>query len=323
VLDDVCACASKGENASRQAADNSCFRTVGYLTSSNPAFAMERALDETHNLLLSTAMAEQTALHHRLRALERVTSSPQQSFSSKVVDFSRLDYGTTAVVCVANEQGLHVANVGDSRCLIFRRKPTEPSSVDSASSQSCSSSSSSSSPPPSSLRRSQRFPKSAPDSSFYEIDQVTRDHNPTEWPDERQRVMRAGGSLVSVANELRIFPGDLSHEEAKRQGLVVNLSRALGHSVLSQFGISPKPDIFFSKLDWLQETFVLVASDGLFHIMSNEEVCDIVAQEATASDACSALIKEADRRWCQTPAGDNITVVLVRFGSASSTEHSE
>jgi hypothetical protein len=50
-------------------------------------------------------------------------------------------------------------------------------------------------------------------------------------------------------HEIRCLPGSMTIDEARREKVTLNMSRALGHLVMSQFGISALPDVYAIELD--------------------------------------------------------------------------
>ncbi|HEY9754168.1 MAG TPA: hypothetical protein V6C97_03280 [Oculatellaceae cyanobacterium] len=48
-------------------------------------------------------------------------------------------------------------------------------------------------------------------------------------------------SCVVGNEELRVYPGDMSFPEAREAKLTLNMSRALGHIILKDYGITPTP----------------------------------------------------------------------------------
>ena len=62
----------------------------------------------------------------------------------------------------------------------------------------------------------------------------------------------------------------------------------------------------------------LLASDGIWEFLSNEEVCEIVASHTDPLAACKAIVAEAYRLWMQYDGRgtDDITVVLLMIDGA-------
>ncbi|XP_047328385.1 probable protein phosphatase 2C 59 [Impatiens glandulifera] len=121
---------------------------------------------------------------------------------------------------------------------------------------------------------------------------VSRDHKPDQT-DERRRIEDAGG-FVMWAGTWRV-------------GGVLAVSRAFGDRHLKQYVVAD-PEIREEKVDSSLE-FLILASDGLWDVVSNEEAVEMGKPIEEPEAAAKRLMQEA----CQRGSGDNITVVVVRF----------
>uniref|UniRef100_A0A7N0TCR9 protein-serine/threonine phosphatase n=1 Tax=Kalanchoe fedtschenkoi TaxID=63787 RepID=A0A7N0TCR9_KALFE len=121
---------------------------------------------------------------------------------------------------------------------------------------------------------------------------VSRDHKPDQT-DERQRIEDAGG-FVMWAGKWRV-------------GGVLAVSRAFGDKLLKQF-VVVDPEIQEERIDTSLE-FLILASDGLWDVVTNEEAVDMVKPIHDAELAAKKLMQEAYQRG----SADNITCVVVRF----------
>ncbi|KAJ3679473.1 hypothetical protein LUZ60_017484 [Juncus effusus] len=117
---------------------------------------------------------------------------------------------------------------------------------------------------------------------------LTRDHKPSLL-DERQRIETAGGTVIS----------------GRINGLA--LSRAFGDRHLKHF-VPAIPDTQEVEVDDTLK-WIIVASDGLWDVITNERAKEIVSKEDNARIAASMLMSEALTRLSL----DNITCVVVRF----------
>jgi protein phosphatase 1L len=129
---------------------------------------------------------------------------------------------------------------------------------------------------------------------------ATRDHKPDQT-DERQRIENAGG-FVMWAGTWRV-------------GGVLAVSRAFGDRLLKQYVVAD-PDIQEEKVDSSLE-FIILASDGLWDVVTNEEAVGMVKAIEDAEEAAKRLMQEAYERG----SGD-ITVVVVRFLTAATSSPS-
>ncbi|XP_042409686.1 probable protein phosphatase 2C 59 [Zingiber officinale] len=121
---------------------------------------------------------------------------------------------------------------------------------------------------------------------------VSRDHKPDQT-DERQRIEDAGG-FVMWAGTWRV-------------GGVLAVSRAFGDRHLKRFVVAD-PEIHEEEVDGSLE-FVILASDGLWDVVSNEEAVEMVKSFEDPEQAAKKLLQEAYQRG----SADNITCVVVRF----------
>uniref|UniRef100_A0A7C9CRZ3 protein-serine/threonine phosphatase n=1 Tax=Opuntia streptacantha TaxID=393608 RepID=A0A7C9CRZ3_OPUST len=121
---------------------------------------------------------------------------------------------------------------------------------------------------------------------------VSRDHKPDQ-SDERQRIEDAGG-FVMWAGTWRV-------------GGVLAVSRAFGDKLLKQYVVAD-PEIQEEKVDSSLE-FLILASDGLWDVVSNEEAVAMVKPIQDSEEAAKRLMQEAYQRG----SADNITCVVVRF----------
>jgi protein phosphatase 1L len=126
---------------------------------------------------------------------------------------------------------------------------------------------------------------------------LSTDHKPNQTG-ERQRIENAGG-VVMWAGTWRV-------------GGILAVSRAFGDRLLKQYVVAD-PEI---QEDTIEKgvDFLVLASDGLWDVVSNEDAVEIVAkilnaEEADAEEAANKLTKEAYRRG----SADNITCLIVRF----------
>ncbi|CAM8970439.1 unnamed protein product [Rhodiola kirilowii] len=121
---------------------------------------------------------------------------------------------------------------------------------------------------------------------------VSRDHKP-DHEDERQRIEDAGGFVVWAGTW--------------RVGGVLAVSRAFGDKLLKQYVVAD-PAIQEEKVDSSLE-FLIIASDGLWDVVSNEEAVEMVKPIQDPEQAAKRLTQEAYQRG----SADNITCVVVRF----------
>jgi len=130
---------------------------------------------------------------------------------------------------------------------------------------------------------------------------VSRDHKPDQT-DERQRIEDAGG-FVMWAGTWRV-------------GGVLAVSRAFGDKLLKPYVVAD-PEIKEEVVDSSLE-FLILASDGLWDVVTNEEAVAMVKPIQDPQEAANKLLEEASRRG----SSDNITVIIVRFIDGTTGEKS-
>lgn len=169
---------------------------------------------------------------------------------------------------------------------------------------------------------------------------LSSDHSPLTRPDEVQRIDAAGGYLspgpysnqaVAYLSGVDLCPRVYHKGWGGRGGL--NMTRAVGDSYLKPLVIAD-PETQHVTVE-AGDTFIVVASDGLWDVLTNEEVGDLVStisctitdthqslpgrSEVNTNDGplvdeivrqCSlALVCEAQMRG----SSDNVTVVVARL----------
>ena len=121
---------------------------------------------------------------------------------------------------------------------------------------------------------------------------ITEDHKPNTEA-EYKRIVRAGGFV------------EMDDFGTPRVNGSLALSRAVGDNSLSPAVIST-PDIYTVKLG-LANKYVVIATDGLWDVFSNQEVIDIVLlSRINPKNICLDLLQGARTRG----STDNLTIIL-------------
>ena len=153
---------------------------------------------------------------------------------------------------------------------------------------------------------------------------LSRDHKP-ERPDERDRIESCGAAVARTPAEasynmlsplnkfilhvcccdggplpydgpMRLFPGGIA------------VSRSVGDLDIRKVNkaLSPIPEIIIHDIISADE-FIILACDGLWDVMSNQEACDLVLGCVNIKEAAKKLCSHAfERGSC-----DNISVIVV------------
>ncbi|XP_017253500.1 probable protein phosphatase 2C 28 [Daucus carota subsp. sativus] len=121
---------------------------------------------------------------------------------------------------------------------------------------------------------------------------ITIDHEPLK---EKKQVENRGGFVVKLPGNVPRVDGQLA------------MTRAFGDKKVKKH-ITAKPDVIIKKID-KDINFLILASDGLWKVMSNQEACDCICNITNAQEASEQLIKEALLRESR----DDISCIVVMF----------
>jgi protein phosphatase 2C family protein 2/3 len=136
--------------------------------------------------------------------------------------------------------------------------------------------------------------------------QVTADHKPSR-PDETARIVDAGGSVSNkrVNGVLAVSRsiGDVEYKDLKESSWGKVFKANLVVSEAETFSVSIKGHLF-----------LLMASDGLFDVMSSQDAIDYIhsrlVMHGQVHKAASDLMEEIHSRKSEQ---DNITIIIVTF----------
>ena len=201
-------------------------------------------------------------------------------------DIFNCDYsGSTCISLLLpniNSKEAYIANVGDSRAIIIKEE------------------------------KSQKNDK-------WTFKQLSRDHKPTE-EDEFKRIIEADGEIEAIEDDEGNWTGPLRVWEKGSEGPGLAMTRSLGDKIGKKIGVCCTPEV--TKYDIKEEDKVFVlASDGLWEYMDNQEVTDLVQHifeekkkkgEIDGDKMAKFLYEKAFNRWREKDIGmDDITIICV------------
>lgn len=136
------------------------------------------------------------------------------------------------------------------------------------------------------------------------VEQLTEDHKPSRR-DERDRVLEAGGVVFMHQGCLRVMG-------------VLAVTRAIGNHDMRRCGITAEPEVR-EVVRTAADEFLIIASDGLWDVMSNQEAVDLVnrcverckVKAASRHTAMRVAAKVLAKQAVHKGSTDNVSVVVV------------
>ncbi|KAM1039699.1 hypothetical protein FF1_029029 [Malus domestica] len=138
--------------------------------------------------------------------------------------------------------------------------------------------------------------------------QLTVDLKP-DLPAESARIQQCKGRVFALQDEPEVARVWLPNNDSP--GLA--MARAFGDFCLKDFGLISVPDVFYRHLTERDE-FIILATDGVWDVLSNKEAVEIVASAPGHKTAARALVDCAVRAWrlkYPTSKNDDCAVVCL------------
>ena len=164
--------------------------------------------------------------------------------------------GTTIVVVFINDHGIHTASLGDSRAILATIPNTN------------------------SYTRPVIHPKSSyarkiPAVKDLEVISLTVDQRPNH-ESEFSRIGKSGGIVQQITDDFGHKAGPFRVWE--KNGLVpgLSISRSIGDKIARQIGVISDPIYHFFPVVTFRDQFIVMASKGLWEVMTSQEVVDFV-----------------------------------------------
>jgi protein phosphatase PTC2/3 len=141
---------------------------------------------------------------------------------------------------------------------------------------------------------------------------LSKDQNPNN-PEEQRRIEAAGGFVSPPPGpglSARVWL-DASHSQI---GLA--MSRSIGDHAVKGVGVIAEPVVTRHLLEE-SDSFLILASDGVWEFMESQEAVDVVGKfiQESAARACQALIEAAANKWHQEEGDyrDDITALVIQI----------
>ncbi|MQM01784.1 hypothetical protein Taro_034541 [Colocasia esculenta] len=150
--------------------------------------------------------------------------------------------------------------------------------------------------------------------------QLTVDLKPN-LPKEAERIQQCKGRVFALQDEPEVARVWLPNSDSP--GLA--MARAFGDFCLKDYGLISVPDVSYRRLTERDE-FIVLATDGVWDVLSNKEVVDVVASAPSRATAARALVDTAVRAWrlkFPTSKIDDCAVVCLFLGPKCSPFQTE
>jgi len=143
--------------------------------------------------------------------------------------------------------------------------------------------------------------------------EMSDDHKP-DRRDEKERILKHRGAVepIRAFNGRFMGPARVWSKKQVAGGLAV--SRAFGDLAMASAGVTYDPEIKKTSLT-NKDKFVVLASDGVWEHMSNQDVIEIANRHKDPRKASDAVVAEARKQWQLKGQGyvDDITAMVVRL----------
>ena len=220
--------------------------------------------------------------------------------------------GTTAVAVYLKENQITVGHVGDSRAVLGTLpnkkviyRPYKP----------------------------QPYKRYIPLTKVLSAVALTTDHKPN-FPEENRRIAKCGGIVAKCVSEEGREEGPYRVWAKGKNYPGLAMSRSIGDTVAFDIGVVPEPVVSQKELHPGTDQFIVIASDGVWDVMSNFEVVNFVEKFKKAckkeggnsypakpenSSIARLLCEEARYRWMRIVEEedgliDDISAVVIEIG---------
>ncbi|XP_040377243.1 probable protein phosphatase 2C 12 [Oryza brachyantha] len=129
------------------------------------------------------------------------------------------------------------------------------------------------------------------ETGYLQAVQLTVDHKPSV-PEEAARIKRSEGRVFGLKDEPGVMRVWLPAENSP--GLA--MARSLGDFRLKRHGVISTPEVTSRRVS-AADLFIVLATDGVWDVLSNEEVVSIVCATPRKQHASKAVVEAAVQRW--------------------------
>ncbi|WVZ75437.1 hypothetical protein U9M48_023488, partial [Paspalum notatum var. saurae] len=137
---------------------------------------------------------------------------------------------------------------------------------------------------------------------------------------EAQRIRQRRGRIFALPEEPEVARVWLPKYNSP--GLA--MARAFGDFCLKDYGVISMPDVTYHRIAENDE-FIVLATDGVWDVLSNDEVVNTVSRATSRASAARFLVESAHRAWrtrFPTSKIDDCAVVCLFLNSEEASESS-
>lgn len=135
---------------------------------------------------------------------------------------------------------------------------------------------------------------------------ATLDHKPSN-PPERERIQNAGGSVMiqRVNGSLAVSRalGDFEYKNVDGKGPTEQL-------------VSPEPEFYYKVREPEKDEFLVLACDGVWDVMTNEDICSFIAARMRVTDDLEQIANEVIDTCLHKGSRDNMSIIIIAFPAA-------
>jgi serine/threonine protein phosphatase PrpC len=238
--------------------------------------------------------------------------------------------GTTAISVNFHGNIVAISNVGDSRAVLGHRISSSTGGDDTSSAEEKVEIEDGQD---NNVEMPKASPTSNPLSNKFPIDgkllaiPLSRDQTPYR-KDERERVKKLGAAIMSIDQmegheEMHENWGDMVmgqdvdiHGDPPRVWMEgkdypgTAFTRSIGDNLAEDVGVTAEPEMLARELT-SNDHILVIASDGIFEFLTNQEVIDVCVGCESPLQACQKLVKMAYGQWLvYENRTDDITVIV-------------
>ncbi|KAK2987136.1 hypothetical protein RJ640_019696 [Escallonia rubra] len=305
-----------GKEASEMA--SRLFLDYFYLHSAFGTYQTKRLLDEEETLIsefrshaesdlesVEGIVPEMTNEEHQmvilrgalLRTIHDIDAAFTKARGSYEAFKKNLPAGSTAIVALLFDGRILAANVGDSKAFLCSSKKEAEGLTSSAKFSFINSS-----------LINIRTAYGCSKMSSLSAEELTRDHT-ANIVEERTRI-QATGAYIFDGDDVPLIMGHFP------------MTRAIGDIPLKRFGIIPVPEITEWRPLTVNDSYLVVSSDGIFESLTPQNVCDLIHDENVRGHGQHSLCFSSSVADCivqrafENGSMDNLSVVVVPLKSA-------